>query len=163
MTTKKPLLLSCLFVSLFLVLLSVFGPSGAIVNASVKARLDAVRSREAALEARVEALRATRDEASSRESLDDIAFSLGYNVEGDVVYYFDEPDALDPVTSSHPAAADLPEIKEGEEEWKLALVSLAVTVVVGVVWAVLEGRGGHDKWKGGDPRTDFRKEDYEWN
>ena len=97
MTIKK-LLLICLSFLLFSVTLTgIFSENGYLVNRSLKARYEALKQREELYEVRLKALERQRDSLSEDSALDDLALRLGYNREGEKVFYFETPDETENV------------------------------------------------------------------
>ena len=131
MTIKK-LLLICLSFLLFSVTLTgIFSENGYLVNRSLKARYEALKQREELYEVRLKALERQRDSLSEDSALDDLALRLGYNREGEKVYYFETPDETENVRTY--ADDPLPETYKGICTWILLLVSAGLTIPVAVI------------------------------
>ena len=107
MTTKKLFLSILMFLVLFSLLFSIFGKSGYLVNRSLENYLESLLREEEERKLRLEALEERRASLSSPEALNDIALSLGYNNDGDVVYYFETPDVIEEVPSQAGEEEDL--------------------------------------------------------
>ena len=99
---------------------------------------------------------------SSRESLDDLALSLGYNREGDVVYYFQEPDVVE--TATVPVQDEVPELYEGVATWILLVASLAITCLVMLLWTLLSMRlaGPEERQRKAKEKARRDYERYDW-
>ena len=131
MTIKK-LLLICLSFLLFSVTLTgIFSENGYLVNRSLKARYEALKQREELYEVRLKALERQRDSLSEDSALDDLALRLGYNREGEKVFYFETPDETENVRTY--ADGPLPETYKGICTWILLLVSAGLTIPVAVI------------------------------
>lgn len=131
MTIKK-LLLICLSFLLFSVTLTgIFSENGYLVNRSLKARYEAQKQREELYEVRLKALERQRDSLSEDSALDDLALRLGYNREGEKVFYFETPDETENVRTY--ADDPLPETYKGICTWILLLVSAGLTIPVAVI------------------------------
>ena len=131
MTIKK-LLLICLSFLLFSVTLTgIFSENGYLVNRSLKARYEALKQREELYEVRLKALERPRDSLSEDSALDDLALRLGYNREGEKVFYFETPDETENVRTY--ADDPLPETYKGICTWILLLVSAGLTIPVAVI------------------------------
>ena len=131
MTIKK-LLLICLSFLLFSVTLTgIFFENGYLVNRSLKARYEALKQREELYEVRLKALERQRDSLSEDSALDDLALRLGYNREGEKVFYFETPDETENVRTY--ADDPLPETYKGICTWILLLVSAGLTIPVAVI------------------------------
>ena len=131
MTIKK-LLLICLSFLLFSVTLTgIFSENGYLVNRSLKARYEALKQREELYEVRLKALERQRDSLSEGSALDDLALRLGYNREGEKVFYFETPDETENVRTY--ADDPLPETYKGICTWILLLVSAGLTIPVAVI------------------------------
>ena len=136
MTIKK-LLLICLSFLLFSVTLTgIFSENGYLVNRSLKARYEALKQREELYEVRLKALERQRDSLSEDSALDDLALRLGYNREGEKVFYFETPDETENVRTY--ADDPLPETYKGICTWILLLVSAGLTIPVAVI-VLLDG------------------------
>ena len=131
MTIKK-LLLICLSFLLFSVTLTgIFSENGYLVNRSLKARYEALKQREELYEVRLKALERQRDSLSEDSALDDLALRLGYNREGEKVFYFETPYETENVRTY--ADDPLPETYKGICTWILLLVSPGLTIPVAVI------------------------------
>ena len=131
MTIKK-LLLICLSFLLFSVTLTgIFSENGYLVNRSLKARYEALKQREELYEVRLKALERQRDSLSEDSALDNLALRLGYNREGEKVFYFETPDETENVRTY--ADDPLPETYKGICTWILLLVSAGLTIPVAVI------------------------------
>ncbi|MDY5055957.1 MAG: hypothetical protein SPE84_01205 [Bullifex sp.] len=102
-----------------------------MVNRSLKARYEALKQREELYEVRLKALERQRDSLSEDSALDDLALRLGYNREGEKVFYFETPDETENVRTY--ADDPLPETYKGISTWILLLVSAGLTIPVAVI------------------------------
>ena len=101
------------------------------MNRSLKARYEALKQREELYEVRLKALERQRDSLSEDSALDDLALRLGYNREGEKVFYFETPDETENVRTY--ADDPLPETYKGICTWILLLVSAGLTIPVAVI------------------------------
>ena len=131
MTIKK-LLLICLSFLLFSVTLTgIFSENGYLVNRSLKARYEALKQREELYEVRLKALERQRDSLSEDSALDDLALRLGYNREGEKVFYFETPDETENVRTY--ADDPLPETYKGISTWILLRGAAGPTIPDAVI------------------------------
>lgn len=142
MTTKKLLLPILIFLVLFCLLFSFFGRSGYLVNRSLENYLDGLLQEEEEKKLSLASLEERKNSLSSLSALNDIALSLGYNNDGDVVYYFETPDEIERNSSVPEEDEDV--LFEGLETWILALISLAATSLIMLCLAFARRRGGSD-------------------
>ena len=131
MTIKKLLLISLIFLFFSVTLTGIFSENGYLVNRSLKARYEALKQREELYEVRLKALERQRDSLSEDSALDDLALRLGYNREGEKVFYFETPDETENVRTY--ADDPLPETYKGICTWILLLVSAGLTIPVAVI------------------------------
>lgn len=138
MTIKKLLFICLTFLVFSVVLTAVFSGNGYLVNRSLRARYDALKQREELYEVRLIALEKQRESLDETAALDDLALRLGYNREGEKVFYFDSPDDIEdsPVRPDDP----LPEVYQGVNTYRLLLISAGLTLPVALL-AVFTGRG----------------------
>ena len=163
MATKKLFVAIFLFLMVFCLLSAIFSDSGLLANRSLERLLSQLdREREEKLLA-LEALEERRSQMSSQASLDDLALSLGYNREGDVVYYFQEEDEI-PSAMTSADNEEAVELYEGVPSWALALVSLGVTATVMLAWTLVNrhmmGPEGHERRERDKARREY--EGYDW-
>ena len=160
MTTKKLFLSILMFLVLFCLLFSIFGKSGYLVNRSLENYLESLLREEEERKLRLEALEERMSSLSSPEALNDIALSLGYNNDGDVVYYFETPDVIEEVPSQADEEEDL--LFEGLDTWVIALISLASAFVISVIAALIQ-HGRHDRDNNAVAgKKDSRYSDFDW-
>jgi cell division protein FtsB len=77
----------------FFVLLGILGKQGFLNNLSLKQELEAIRYKNGVINLQVESLERQQKELESGEGLRDAAFKLGYQSEGEQVYYFSDEEA----------------------------------------------------------------------
>ena len=169
MTTRKVLLSAFASFMLFIVLLSVFGHSGVLVNRSLAAKLDELSRQEQERRLEIEALEERRGQVSSEAYFDDVALSLGYEREGDLVFYFEDPDVLE-VTSSVQAPSDEEpvEVWEGVDSWILALVAAGFWILLLVVMFLVQTfrHGPHGEGDAGRTETESGRrglDEFDWS
>ena len=97
-------------------------------------------------------------------ALDDLALSLGYNRSGDVVYYFQEADVPEPSGTESDDAVVLEEPYAGVDGWILALISLAVSLAVILIWTAVCGLSSGRHVKGREDRRGTGRDygDFDW-
>lgn len=167
MTTRKVLLSAFASFMLFIVLLSVFGHSGVLVNRSLAAKLDELSRQEQERRLEIEALEERRGQVSSEAYFDDVALSLGYEREGDLVFYFEDPDVLE-VTSSVQAPPDEEpvEVWEGVDSWILALVAAGFWILLLVVMFLVQTFRHGPRGEGDAGRTESGRrglDEFDWS
>lgn len=146
MTTHK-LVFRTLFLLLsyliaLLLLLFILGEDGLLVTNSLKQRYLQLERAEEEYEMRLSALEKRLSASYDISAFDDMALSLGYNRDGERVYYFDEPDVFTESVQS-PVSLSPAEIYKGVDTAVLALIALCVPAVLLVIllFAELKGRG----------------------
>ncbi|AEV28310.1 septum formation initiator [Sphaerochaeta pleomorpha str. Grapes] len=77
----------------FFILLGILGKQGFFRNLSLKQELEAIRYKNEVINLQVESLKRQESELQSGEGLKDAAFKLGYQSEGEQVYYFSDEGA----------------------------------------------------------------------
>lgn len=162
MATKKPLVAVFLFLASFSLLFAIFSDSGILANSSLEKVLASLEREEEEKLLAIDSLQERRAAMSSRESLDDLALSLGYNREGDVVYYFQEPDVVE--TATVPVKDEIPELYEGVATWILLVASLAITCLVMLLWTLLSMRlaGPEERQRKAKEKARRDYERYDW-
>lgn len=151
MTTHKlvfrTLFLALSYLIMLLLLLFIFGEDGLLVTNSLKARYRQLEKTEGEYEMRLSALEKRLSASYDESAYDDMALSLGYNRDGEKVFYFDEPDVFTEDVSA-PVTVPAAEIYNGVETWKLALFSLAAPAAVLIVLVIiaLKEKGDDDKF-----------------
>ncbi len=142
MAIKKLFLFLIVFLVVFTVLFSVFGRSGWLVNRSLEASLEILVRQEEEKRLEVEALRQRRQALESQSYADDVALSLGYNRQGDVVYYFQEPDVIEVTPSAEKEERQIT-VYEGTDTWILVLSALGAALVVSLLVTIVSNRSHH--------------------
>ena len=137
MTIKKLLFICLSFLVFSVVLTAVFSQNGYLVNKSLRARYEALKQREELYEVRLLALERQRESLDETAALDDLALSLGYNRQGEKVFYFDSPD--DVQSPSVRPDDPLPEVYQGIKTYILLLISAGLTVPV-ALFVLFSGR-----------------------
>ena len=154
MTIKKLLLICLSFLIFSVVLTAVFSQNGYLVNRSLRARYNALKQREELYEVRLRALELQRDSLDETGALDDLALSLGYNREGEKVFYFDSPDE-ETVVNGY-ADEPLPEVYGGVKTYILLLIAAGLTLPI-AIFLLVKGHGMDE-----DDANDFSgRNDYE--
>lgn len=161
MKVLKVLIPIAVFLISFSLLYAVFGGSGYLVNRSLGRALEALEREEEERRLEIEALERRMAQARSEAAYNDIALSLGYNQEGDVVYYFSDEDVLEPAWDEVDPGEDVV-VWEGVPTWILALTALALTVALSALCVFLlrrYGRARDDAWQRDAIR---RGDDFDW-
>jgi Septum formation initiator. len=86
----KTLFLTVLTLVIFLVLLGILGTKGVLVNRELEKKYLANEERIALLDVKKASLEQYRSTLSDKDVLDDMALKLGYNKDGEEVYFFPE-------------------------------------------------------------------------
>lgn len=164
MAIKKPFVGIFLFLTLFTLLSSVFGRTGYLVNRSLEERLAALERLEEEKRLEVDSLRSRIMLLDEGAALDDLALSLGYNRSGDVVYYFQEADVPEPSGTESDDAVVLEEPYAGVDGWILALISLAVSLAVILIWTAVCGLSSGRQVKDREDRRGTGRDygDFDW-
>ncbi|AEC01773.1 septum formation initiator [Parasphaerochaeta coccoides] len=97
MTRKYLVSFTISFIILVSLGIGIFGKHGVISNRILRQTLEDKLYAEEMLRLQVEELERTEKEVSQGDELKDVAFRLGYTMDGDTVYYFSEPDVFDPL------------------------------------------------------------------
>ena len=92
MTIKKLLLMLLCFLIPCVFLITIFGENGYLVNRSLEKRYEALKQKEELYLVKVASLTQQYEQLDENSAMDDLALSLGYNREGEKVFYFQEPD-----------------------------------------------------------------------
>lgn len=144
MTRKYILFFITSFIILFSLGLGILGERGVIRNSLLKKELEAQLYSEHMLRIRVEDLVRTEQGASQGDELKDVAFRLGYNLDGDTVYYFSAPDVLDPLeASSKVVTQEAPKSSfKGLSMHVLFIISLAGATLILISLQVMRKLGG---------------------
>ena len=95
MTIKKLLLICLCFLLPFVILTTIFSDNGYLVYRSLVKRYDALKQKEELLEVQVASLAKQYESLDDNSAMDDLALSLGYNREGEKVFYFQTPDEIE--------------------------------------------------------------------
>lgn len=141
---KKYLVLMLLsYVICFSLLISLFGPEGYLALRGLKSEYEAIQRKSEQNEVLIASLEARKADAESESSMNSVAISLGYNREGDKVFYFEEPDILDEKISETETKEDKSSFK-GVRTYILALWSLSAPLLVAVI-SILIKRKPKDK------------------
>lgn len=111
MTIKKLLLICICFLVPFVILTTIFSDNGYLVNRSLVKRYEALKQKEELLEVQVASLAKQYESLDENSAMDDLALSLGYNREGEKVFYFQTPDEVE--EKNNQVEEKLPEIYKG--------------------------------------------------
>jgi cell division protein FtsB len=90
MTRKIAVLFTLSLVISFFLMLGFLGKQGFLNNMYLKQELEGVRYKKDVLSLQVDSLKSQQSELLSGEGLKDAAFKLGYQSEGEQVYYFSD-------------------------------------------------------------------------
>ncbi len=132
MTRKIPLIFMLTGVFTYLILLSVLGKGGYLHNKALESEVQRLRYASEVLSLEVDSLRSQRVEMHSVDAIKDAAFKYGYQVEGEQVFYFEDIPEEPLPRSTTRFSAKRPAF-EGLENWKIALLSALVAVVVSLL------------------------------
>ena len=127
MTIKKLLLMLLCFLIPCVFLITIFGENGYLVNRSLEKRYEALKQKEELYLVKVASLTQQYEQLDENSAMDDLALSLGYNREGEKVFYFQEPDVE--YSENTVYKDDLPQIYHGMSLSLIFLISLAICFV----------------------------------
>ncbi|WP_320130854.1 septum formation initiator family protein [uncultured Sphaerochaeta sp.] len=140
--TRKIALLFILSTGIsFFLLLGIFGKQGFLCNLSVKQELKDLRYEKEVLSLQVDSLEKQKVELKSGEGLKDAAFKLGYQTQGEQVFYFS--DKNDDIST-----AKTDKLSEKKEKWDfkglsaiwILIIALAFSLVLTVSFAFVVNR-----------------------
>lgn len=164
MTIKKVsfqaiLILISYFIMLSL-LMTIFGSDGILVSRSLKQYYTYLEQEEEIYKLRIASLEERRRSAADQSSMDDIALSLGYNRQGEKVYYFDDADEIDDstviaYTDDRPALYK-PVSSSALALW--ALIAPALVLIAMVIRRIISGRSTgytESRYEGGAGYDDY--------
>lgn len=151
MTTKKLTIFCIIFICVFSMAVGVFGKKGLFVNQELRKHVTAVTREQALGEVAISALEMERQQLQSAEALDDIALKLGYNKEGETVYYFpDEVPSDEGETVSKVIQDKRKDGFKGLSVCVCALVAFAFTSIMSILYSVISNIRGEKSQKGGN-------------
>lgn len=121
----------------FFILIGILGKQGFLRNLTLKKELEALRYKNEVVNLQVESLKRQQSELKSGEGLRDAAFKLGYQSEGEQVYYFSDDGELqtdDRVSSLPPEQKGRPFL--GIPAFWVFLMALAFSLLFTVSFAI---------------------------
>ncbi len=136
MTIKKLVVPVLSFFASLLILSIIWGENGYFVTRSLARRYEELKRREELYSVELESLGRQLERSRENDYLDDIALSLGYNREGEKVYYFENEDEIN-VQSAPEESIYHYELYRGEPLLKLALISVFISFVTTSVYTAL--------------------------
>ena len=143
MTIKKLLLMLLCFLIPCVFLITIFGENGYLVNRSLEKRYEALKQKEELYLVKVASLTQQYEQLDENSAMDDLALSLGYNREGEKVFYFQEPDVE--YSENTVYKDDLPQIYHGMSLSLIFLISLAICFVCSILILVLFRHKSNDE------------------
>ena len=143
MTIKKLLLMLLCFLIPCVFLITIFGENGYLVNRSLEKRYESLKQKEELYLVKVASLTQQYEQLDENSAMDDLALSLGYNREGEKVFYFQEPDVE--YSENTVYKDDLPQIYHGMSLSLIFLISLAICFVCSILILVLFRHKSNDK------------------
>lgn len=152
MTIKKLLLISLCFLIPFVILITIFGENGYLVNQSLEKRYEALRQKEELYSVKVASLSKQYELLDENSAMDDLALSLGYNREGEKVFYFQEPDIE--YSSKQTTVDELPSIYHGMSFSLVFIISISICFICTLLIIFIS----HRKKK--DEESNFEGEKY---
>lgn len=158
MTIKKLLLMLLCFLIPCVFLITIFGENGYLVNRSLEKRFEALKQKEELYLVKVASLTQQYEQLDENSAMDDLALSLGYNREGEKVFYFQEPDVE--YSENTVYKDDLPQIYHGMSLSLIFLISLAICFVCSILILVLFRHKSNDE--SDVHRGDNYHEDYDF-
>lgn len=133
MTRKYTLLFVFTSIFLFTVSSGIFGEQGYLRNSGLKKQLEQQLHEEELLRLQVLSLERRKESVNSVDELRDVALRLGYNQDGNQVFYFSEDQSTASATNELPLANSSPiQVYQGISTLYLAFFSL-----IGAVFVVL--------------------------
>lgn len=133
MTRKYTLLFVFTSIFLFTVSSGIFGEQGYLRNSGLKKQLEQQLHEEELLRLQVLSLERRKESVNSVDELRDVALRLGYNQDGNQVFYFSEDQSDASATNELPLANSSPiQVYQGISTLYLAFFSL-----IGAVFVVL--------------------------
>lgn len=135
MTIKKLLLISLCFLMPFVILITIFGENGYLVNKSLEKRYEVLKQKEELYLVKVASLSKQYELLDENSAMDDLALSLGYNREGEKVFYFQEPDVE--YSSKETYVDELPPIYHGMSLLIIFIISSAICFVCTIFILIL--------------------------
>jgi cell division protein FtsB len=141
MTRKIAVIFTLSLVISFFLLLGTLGKQGFLNNLYLKQELGAVRYKKDVLSLQVESLKRQQSELQSGGGLRDAAFKLGYQSEGEQVYYFSD-EMPETVKTEKTVSSKSPERKtfRGFSILSVFLLALAFSFVLVVSYYFVANR-----------------------
>ncbi len=140
MTIKKLLLICICFLVSFVILTTIFSDNGYLVNRSLVKRYEALKQKEELLEVQVASLSKQYESLDENSAMDDLALSLGYNREGEKVFYFQTPDEIE--EQNKIVDEKLPEIYKGISMKIIFLISFGFSFFMALIILFLSRKKG---------------------
>ena len=156
MTIKKLLLMLLCFLIPCVFLITIFGENGYLVNRSLEKRYEALKQKEELYLVKVASLTQQYEQLDENSAMDDLALSLGYNREGEKVFYFQEHDVE--YSENTVYKDDLPQIYHGMSLSLIFLISLAICFVCSILILVLFRHKSNDEsdvYRGDNYHADY--------
>lgn len=135
MTIKKLLLICLCFLIPFVILVTIFGENGYLVNKSLQKRYEALRQKEELYLVKVASLSKQYELLDENSAMDDLALSLGYNREGEKVFYFQEPDVE--YSSKEIYVDELPALFHGMSFILIFIISISICTICTILILIL--------------------------
>lgn len=142
------------FLCLFFLGTGIFGVNGFFYNQDLKRQIAEAEYNRDKLEVDINSLREQKTHLSSDEGLRELAIDLGYYVDGDTVYLFDEPSLQDsePSVESTSTQAHYKPISSAS----ILLIDLGASIVITfIIWLFSKDKKSKDYFDGEDDITDM--------
>lgn len=156
---KKLAIIGISYLSIFCILLGIFGKSGLLVNRSLEKDYQVLLREVEEKKVNLDTLERQSELLSSSEALDDVALRLGYNKNGERVYFFTDDDNVDYLDPSGEEIIEAHDSYKGLATWIIALISLIAPIVLIIVFFITSiGKPKQDKREkedGGDGYGDI--------
>ncbi len=122
---------------LFLLFTGIFGEQGLLHNRSLQRRLAAIQYEQELLSLEVQSLQRKKEDASSLDELRDAALRLGYNQDGNEVYYFATD--MQSLPNEQPVAQQQEQtpVYAGIPTAVLLLISSGCSLVIVGLWLII--------------------------
>lgn len=141
------------FLCLFFLATGIFGVNGYFYNQDLKKQIAAAQYNRDKLEVDINSLKEQKSHLSSEEGLRDLAIDLGYYVEGDVVYLFDEPSLQDGSGDSFSDSAE--KHYKPLSSGSILLLDLCASVIITfVIWLFSREKHPKNYFDNGDDVSD---------
>ncbi|MDY0288017.1 MAG: septum formation initiator family protein [Sphaerochaeta sp.] len=144
MTRKLHVIFVLSIIVAYFILLGLFGEEGYLHARSVRSELELLSRREEALRLQVDSLEQQKRQMTTQDALKDAAFRFGYQQQGEQVFYFASDGVAEPLQQGQSSVAhqEKQPFPGFAKRW-IALMALAFSSVLTLVWGILANRRSH--------------------